>query len=120
MAHEVDRSITANTAKIFFIICFIVKLIVNFFSVFYIRIFLYRIYHSEDMKGRRYSDEWQNLGEKLRRAREEAGLSQYEVAEIINRCQSYLSKLEKGFVRLDLVQLKEFCDLYEKTIDYFL
>jgi transcriptional regulator with XRE-family HTH domain len=71
------------------------------------------------MKGRRYS-EWQYLGERLRRARVEAGLSQYEVAGIIDRSQSYLSKLEKGFVRLDLVQLKELSDLYKKDIGYFL
>jgi len=72
------------------------------------------------MKGSRYLDNWKRLGEKLRRAREEAGLSQYEVGRIIDRSQSYVSKLEKGFIRLDLVQLKELSDLYRKDIEYFL
>ena len=50
----------------------------------------------------------------------EAGLSQYEVAKFIDRSQSYVSRLEMGHLRLDLVQLKEFSCLYKKDIGYFL
>jgi transcriptional regulator with XRE-family HTH domain len=72
------------------------------------------------MKGRKYLEEWEYLGERLRKARVEAGLSQYEVAKIIDRTQSYVSKLEKGYVRIDIVQLKEFGDLYRRGVDFFL
>jgi len=71
-------------------------------------------------KIKKYSNEWWYLGNQLKKAREEAGFSQYEVARIIYRTQSYVSKAEKGQVRLDLVQLKEFSDLYGKDIGYFL
>jgi len=72
------------------------------------------------MKGRKYSDDWRYLACQLRKAREEAGLSQYNVAKFIDRSQSYVSKVEMGLLRLDLVQLKEFSDLYKKDINYFL
>jgi len=71
------------------------------------------------MKGRKYSDDYRYLTEQLRKARKEAELSQADVARFIGRPQSYVSKLEMGYLRLDLVQLKEFSCLYKKDIGYF-
>ncbi len=45
----------------------------------------------------------------LREHRERAGLSQVELAKKIDETQSYVSKVERGERRLDLVQLRYFC-----------
>jgi transcriptional regulator with XRE-family HTH domain len=43
----------------------------------------------------------------LRALRIEAGLTQSEVAELLDRPQSYVSKYESGDRRLDLIELRE-------------
>jgi len=45
----------------------------------------------------------------LRAARENAGLTQYDLAQRLGRSQSYVGKCELGERRLDLVQLRDFC-----------
>lgn len=45
----------------------------------------------------------------LRELREKAGLTQAELAERVGETQSYISKWERGELRLDLVQLRELC-----------
>ncbi len=45
----------------------------------------------------------------LRQVRLEAGLSQKELAERLNRSQSFVSKFEQGELRLDILELYEFC-----------
>ena len=42
-----------------------------------------------------------------------------EVAEKLGRTQSYISKVEAGQLRLDLIQLGEFAKLYKKNLSYF-
>lgn len=66
-----------------------------------------------------YSEEHQYLVSRLRNARIEAGLSQEEVARKLNRTQSYISKVESGQRRVDIVQLKEFAKVYKKPVSYF-
>ena len=56
---------------------------------------------------------------KLRRAREEAGLRQSDVARALRKPQSFVSKCESGERRVDFVELLEFVRVYRKTIDYF-
>ncbi|MEO5623463.1 MAG: helix-turn-helix transcriptional regulator [Dokdonella sp.] len=46
----------------------------------------------------------------LVRAREQAGLTQVEVAERLNRVQSFVSKYELGERRLDVVDFIAVCD----------
>jgi len=58
--------------------------------------------------------------ERLRRARREARLSQVQVAELLRRPQSYVSKCESGERRVDVVELEEFAKIYERPISYFL
>lgn len=45
----------------------------------------------------------------LREHRERAGLTQVEFAERIKETQSYVSKVERGERRIDLIQLRVFC-----------
>lgn len=45
----------------------------------------------------------------LRKYRTEANLTQTEFARLVGETQSYISKVERGERRLDLVQLQFFC-----------
>ena len=45
----------------------------------------------------------------LRDMRDAAGLTQAELAKAIKRRQSYVSTVENGDRRLDLVQLRDYC-----------
>ena len=67
-----------------------------------------------------YSNEHRTLVERLKKARTEAGLGQEEVAKILKVSQSYISKIESGQRRVDIVQLKAFARIYGKQIDYFI
>lgn len=66
-----------------------------------------------------YSKEHKYIVEQLKKAREEAGLSQGEVAKLLRRTQSYISKIESGQRKIDVVQLKEFAKIYKKNLDFF-
>ncbi len=65
------------------------------------------------------NDEHMKIVERLKEARHEAGLDQVEVAEKLGRTQSYVSKIESGQRRFDVLQLKEFAKLYKKSLDFF-
>jgi transcriptional regulator with XRE-family HTH domain len=65
---------------------------------------------------RRYA---QFLG-KLKQARVEAALTQVEVANRIKRPQSFVSKIESGERRIDVVELSELAGVYRKPLDFFL
>ena len=60
-----------------------------------------------------YQDDHKKIVERLKKARVEAGLGQIEVAEKLSRTQSYVSKIESGQRRFDVLQLKEFAKLYK-------
>jgi len=67
-----------------------------------------------------YSQEHKKAAERLRQARESIGLSQVDAAHMLGKTQSYLSKLEDGQRRIDVIQLKSFAKIYKKHIDFFL
>jgi transcriptional regulator with XRE-family HTH domain len=60
-----------------------------------------------------YRTEYQILLTQLRAARKVAGLTQVEVARRLNRTQGYVNKLETGERRMDVVQLRDFCEALE-------
>jgi len=67
-----------------------------------------------------YSKDHKFLVEQLKKARNEAGLGQKDAAEILCKTQSYLSKIESGQRRIDVIQLKEFARVYKKPLEYFI
>ncbi len=66
-----------------------------------------------------YSPDHKKLIDKLKQARIEAGLDQKEVAKLLSKTQSYISKIESGQRRVDVVQLKSFAKIYKRKLDYF-
>jgi ribosome-binding protein aMBF1 (putative translation factor) len=66
-----------------------------------------------------HSKEYQRLLTNLRKARTATGLTQVQVAKLLGRPQSYVSRCESGETRVDLVDLKKFARLYKKSILYF-
>jgi ribosome-binding protein aMBF1 (putative translation factor) len=57
---------------------------------------------------------------KLISAREEAGLTQRDVAQQLGMFHSWISKTESGDRRLDVMELMLLADLYKKTPQHFL
>lgn len=57
--------------------------------------------------------------QRLRNAREESGLTQAQVARAVGKAQGFISKVESGERRLDVVELQELCRVYEKPLSYF-
>lgn len=67
-----------------------------------------------------YTKDHDEIVARLKRARIEAGLGQVEVARKLGKTQSYLSKIESGQRRFDVLQLKEFAKIYKKELEYFI
>ncbi|NLJ72920.1 MAG: helix-turn-helix transcriptional regulator [Syntrophomonadaceae bacterium] len=63
---------------------------------------------------------FKEIGKKLQLAREEAGLSQEQLAGLMGCAQSTLSNYEKGKRRIYLTQLETIAELVDKPIEYFL
>lgn len=57
--------------------------------------------------------------ERMKKARLESGLRQIDVAKKMKRPQSYISRVESGEYRLDILEVKAFAKLYGKSIEYF-
>ena len=49
----------------------------------------------------------------------EAELTQVEVAHKLRRPQSFVSKIESGERRVDVVELTELARVYRKSLDFF-
>jgi transcriptional regulator with XRE-family HTH domain len=58
--------------------------------------------------------------EKLISAREEAGLTQREVAALMGRPHSFLSKCETGERSVEVFELIQLAQIYDKPPQYFL
>ena len=71
------------------------------------------------MKRSTQTKEYTKFTERLREARTEAGLTQVQVAKKLKRPQSYLSNIESGQQRVDVVELQRFAKLYKKDVTYF-
>ena len=66
------------------------------------------------------TQEYKRFVQKLRGARLEAGLTQVEVSKKLKKSQSFISKVEAGEQRVDIVELKRFAKLYKKPFEYFI
>lgn len=58
-----------------------------------------------------FTAEHRRLSALLRDLREEAGLRQVDVAEALDVPQSFVSKYETGERRLDLIELRQVCEV---------
>lgn len=66
-----------------------------------------------------YQQANQRLRVKLRAARREADLTQVQVARILGKPQSYVSKLEIGERRVDYLELQILAHVYQQPLSYF-
>ena len=72
------------------------------------------------MKKTIYSKEHKHIIQQLKKARQESNLEQKKVAKLLIKTQSFISKIESGQRRVDLVQLKDFAKIYKKPLSYFI
>lgn len=63
--------------------------------------------------------EYKHFLKRLRQARSDAGLTQTEVAKALRRPQTFVSKVELGERRLDLLEVQDFAKVYGKPFSYF-
>jgi transcriptional regulator with XRE-family HTH domain len=68
----------------------------------------------------RHTARYRKLLKSLREARLQAGLTQVEVARKFGGHASFVSKIESGERRLDVVELADFCQLYGVRLSSFL
>jgi transcriptional regulator with XRE-family HTH domain len=66
-----------------------------------------------------YSRKYKIVINRLKKARLNAKLNQEDVAAVLKKPQSYVSKIERGERRIDIVELKELADIYKKRVNYF-
>ena len=59
-----------------------------------------------------YDQRYEEFLRRLREARRDAGLTQKEVARLLRKPQSYVSRCESGERRVDVVELLEFAKVY--------
>ena len=69
---------------------------------------------------RDYPEQYRKFLERLRQARLEAGLTQTEVANALQKPQSFVSKCEAGERRVDVVELQALANLYGVPLTYFM
>jgi len=58
-----------------------------------------------------HRDEYVVLLRLLRHYRMESGLTQGQFANALQRPQSFVSDMERGFRRIDLIQLRDICEV---------
>jgi len=67
-----------------------------------------------------HSKEYLAILKKLVQARNAADITQAELGERLNRSQSYISKIENGQLRIDILQLKNIAVTLGKELKDFL
>lgn len=68
------------------------------------------------MAGLSFTIEYREMLVLLRRAREVAGLTQTQVADACGMSQPFISKVERGEIRIDPVMLVRFAGLYRVQV----
>lgn len=66
-----------------------------------------------------YTTEYRHVIERIKKARRVSGLNQAQVATKLGKTQSYVSKLESGLCRVDIIELKRLATIFNKPISYF-
>ena len=66
-----------------------------------------------------HKDEYSVLLRRLRELRTEAGMTQVDLSAALQRPQSYVSDVERGSRRMDLLQLRELCNACGQSLTEF-
>lgn len=56
---------------------------------------------------------------RLKQAREDVGLKQADAARVLGQDQAWMSKVERGVRRFDVIELSKLARLYKKPARYF-
>lgn len=64
-----------------------------------------------------FSDDYKKTINQIKKTRLGAGLSQKDLAEKLGVTQSYVSKIEQGQIRLDVVQLKNIAHVLKVRLE---
>lgn len=72
------------------------------------------------MRKSQHTREYRRLVQVLRKVREDAGLTQEEVATRMGTYASFISKIESCERRIDVLELKIFCEMYRVGLVDFL
>ena len=72
------------------------------------------------MKKTQHTRLYKKLLDELRRARLNAGLTQLETAKKLDKHPPFISKIESGERRVDVIELSELCRLYNISLSKFL
>ena len=62
---------------------------------------------------------YRTIGQRLQRARERAGLTQYEVAGYLGVKREQISQVENGHRKVDVITLTKLADLYSYSVTHF-
>ncbi|MHC1728047.1 MAG: helix-turn-helix domain-containing protein [Syntrophobacteraceae bacterium] len=67
-----------------------------------------------------YTNQQEKLQNLLRRVREEAGLRQVDLADLVGEPQPFVSRYERGERRLDVLELRKICKAIGITLSEFI
>ena len=60
--------------------------------------------------------DYEIIGERLKKARQERGFSQVYLSEILDVSEVYLSRIEKGRAKISLTRLVQFCEILDVSM----
>ena len=72
------------------------------------------------MRKTTYTASYTRVLQALRAARLKSGMKQTDVARKLGRPQSFVSKIETGERRIDVIELAELCRLYRQDLIAFI
>ncbi len=72
------------------------------------------------MRKSTHTTAYERLLTALRRARRDACLKQSDVARKLRRHQSFISKIESGERRVDVIELAQLCRIYRRDLIEFI
>lgn len=63
--------------------------------------------------------EYEAIRTLLRQLRLDAGLKQSELSEALGKPQPYISAIETGHRRVDIIEIRDICSVLKLTLTYF-
>ena len=67
-----------------------------------------------------YDPQYEFIINQLKIARKQSGLRQQTISDEIGKYESYLSKIENGDRRIDILELVELARIYKKKLEFFI